>query len=65
MGMALLDPHPTHPIIRPVIGEAGQGAIMGKPQRIGTDHGERKVLADIAEYGWHSVNVIEDDGHPP
>jgi hypothetical protein len=38
---------------------------MAKPQRIGTDHGERKVLADVAEFGWHSLNVLEDDGHPP
>jgi hypothetical protein len=38
---------------------------MANPQRIGTDHGERKVISDIAEYGWHSVNVLEDDGHPP
>jgi hypothetical protein len=38
---------------------------MAKPKRIGTDHGERKVIADIAEFGSHSVNVLEDDGHPP
>ncbi len=38
---------------------------MGKPQRIGSDDGERKTLADIAEFGWHSVNVLEDDGYPP
>jgi Domain of unknown function (DUF4262) len=38
---------------------------MTNPQRIGTDLGEKKVLADINEYGWHCMNVIEDDGHPP
>jgi Domain of unknown function (DUF4262) len=38
---------------------------MGKPQRIGNNELERHVLTNIAEFGWHSVNVIEDDGHPP
>ena len=33
---------------------------MAKSQRIGTDDGERKVLAAIAEFGWHSMNVLED-----
>ena len=33
--------------------------------RLGADFGERKVLADVAEYGWHCMNVLEDDGHPP
>jgi hypothetical protein len=23
------------------------------------------VIANINEYGWHCVNAIEDDGHPP
>lgn len=36
-----------------------------KPHRIGTDLGEQKVLADINEYGWHVMNVIEDDTNPP
>jgi Domain of unknown function (DUF4262) len=35
------------------------------PQRVGTDLGEKKVLADINEYGWHVTNVVEDDGYPP
>jgi Domain of unknown function (DUF4262) len=35
------------------------------PQRIGTDLGEKKVLADISEYGWHVTNIIEDNGCPP
>jgi Domain of unknown function (DUF4262) len=38
---------------------------MTYPQRIGHDMAERKVLADIAEYGWHCTNILEDDGHPP
>jgi hypothetical protein len=38
---------------------------MTKPQRIGSDLAEQKVLADIAEYGWHAMNVVEDDGQPP
>jgi hypothetical protein len=38
---------------------------MSNPKRIGTDLGENKVLADINEYGWHCMNVIEDDEHPP
>jgi hypothetical protein len=38
---------------------------MAKPQRIGNDELERHVLTNIAEFGWHSVNVVEDDGHPP
>jgi uncharacterized protein DUF4262 len=38
---------------------------MGKPQRIGNDDLERIVLTNINDFGWHAVNVIEDDGHPP
>ena len=38
---------------------------MTKPPRIGVNFGEQKVLSDIAEYGWHAMNVVEDDGHPP
>lgn len=38
---------------------------MNHPQRTGHDLAERKLLADIAEYGWHCMNVLEDDGHPP
>ena len=38
---------------------------MSHAKRIGNDLGERKILADIAEYGWHCMNVVEDDGHPP
>jgi hypothetical protein len=38
---------------------------MGKLKRLATDLGEQKVLSDINEYGWHCMNVVEDDGHPP
>jgi Domain of unknown function (DUF4262) len=36
----------------------------GQWQNLCTDHRERKALADVAEFGWHSLNVLEDDGHP-
>jgi hypothetical protein len=38
---------------------------VATPQRIGVDLGEKKVLADINEYGWTAINILEDDGHPP
>ena len=38
---------------------------MNQTQRIGKDDPEKIVLANIAECGWHCVNVVEDDGHPP
>jgi Domain of unknown function (DUF4262) len=38
---------------------------MSTPQRIARDDPERIVLHNIAEFGWHCVNVIEDDGQPP
>jgi hypothetical protein len=38
---------------------------MTKPQRRGNDFAECRILADITEYGWHAINVVEDDGHPP
>jgi hypothetical protein len=38
---------------------------MTKPQRVAKDEPERIVLSNIREFGWHCVNVIEDDGHPP
>jgi Domain of unknown function (DUF4262) len=41
------------------------GRNMSQPQRIGRDMAERKVLTDISEYGWHCMNIVEDDGHPP
>jgi len=36
-----------------------------KRQRTGTDDLERQVISNVAEFGWHAVNVMEDDGHPP
>src|SRR5437667_10027912 len=30
-----------------------------------TDDGERKVLDDIAKYGWHCLNILEENGQPP
>ena len=38
---------------------------MTNAQRIGTDDLERQVIHNISDFGWHAVNVIEDDGHPP
>jgi hypothetical protein len=38
---------------------------MINPKRIGNDDLEKLFLANIADFGWHSVNVIEDDGQPP
>jgi hypothetical protein len=38
---------------------------MGNPQQLTRDDLNKIVLANINEYGWHCVNVIEDDGHPP
>jgi hypothetical protein len=36
-----------------------------KPQRVGTDDPEKIILRNIADFGWHAINVLEDDGHPP
>jgi hypothetical protein len=33
--------------------------------RIGSDDAERKVIRDVAEYGWHCLNVLEEDGYAP
>jgi hypothetical protein len=38
---------------------------MTSTQRAARDEPERIVLHNIAEFGWHCVNIIEDDGHPP
>jgi hypothetical protein len=43
--------------------ERGHG--MTNPQRVAEDEPERIVLNNIADYGWHCVNIIEDDGCPP
>jgi hypothetical protein len=34
-------------------------------QSTATDDGERKVLDDIAKYGWHCLNILEENGQPP
>ena len=34
-------------------------------QSTATDDGERKVLDDIAKYGWHCLSILEEDGEPP
>ncbi len=38
---------------------------MHDPARTTAGNLEKIVLANIAEFGWHAVNVIEDDGQPP
>jgi hypothetical protein len=38
---------------------------MSQPQRVAEDGPERIVLNNVADYGWHCVNIIEDDGCPP
>jgi len=38
---------------------------MKNPQRIAKDEPEKIVLANISEFGWHAVNIIEDNGCPP
>ena len=34
-------------------------------KRVGTDDGERKVIADIEKYGWHSLNITAEKDSPP
>ena len=34
-------------------------------QSTATDDGERKVLDDIAKYGWHCLNILEENDQPP
>jgi hypothetical protein len=38
---------------------------MNQPQRFTRDDLGKIVLANINEFGWHCVNVVEDDTHPP
>ena len=33
--------------------------------RIGSDDAERKVLADVKQFGWHCLNIFEENGQPP
>ena len=42
-----------------------QGITMNQPQRFTRDDLGKIVLANINEFGWHCVNVVEDDDHPP
>lgn len=38
---------------------------MTNSQPVAKDEPERIVLSNIATFGWHCVNIIEDDGQPP
>src|SRR5271154_1019490 len=38
---------------------------MTQPQQFTRDDLDKIVVANVNEFGWHAVNVIEDDGHPP
>jgi hypothetical protein len=38
---------------------------MTNPQRFTHQDLDKIVAANVNEYGWHCVNVIEDDCHPP
>jgi hypothetical protein len=38
---------------------------MTQPQRLSHDDLNRIVINNVNEFGWHCVNVIEDDNHPP
>jgi Domain of unknown function (DUF4262) len=38
---------------------------MNDPQHATRDDLEKIVVSNINEFGWHAINVIEDDGHPP
>jgi Domain of unknown function (DUF4262) len=38
---------------------------MGTAQHIAKDDPEKIIISNIADFGWHAVNVIEDDNHPP
>src|SRR3984957_11439959 len=35
------------------------------PQRVGTDDGERKLIADIEKFGWHCMHILEEGELPP
>src|SRR5580692_9527279 len=37
---------------------------MATPQRLTRDDLDKIVISNINDFGWHCVNVIEDDGHP-
>ena len=33
--------------------------------RVGSDATERKVLADVNEFGWHCLSIFEENDQPP
>jgi hypothetical protein len=35
------------------------------PKHAPADDLERQAMANINEFGWHAMNVIEGEGHPP
>jgi hypothetical protein len=39
--------------------------VMSNPPPVVKDDLEKIVLSNIAEYGWHCVNIVEDNGCPP
>jgi Domain of unknown function (DUF4262) len=45
-------------------GSSGRNSDLIMVQSIGTDDGERKVLADIAKFGWHSLNILDQGDKP-
>jgi hypothetical protein len=45
--------------------QQGRAPRMTTSDRIGADKLERQIIHNVNEFGWHAVNVIEDDGHPP
>jgi hypothetical protein len=42
-----------------------QGISMTPSQQLTRDDLNKIVLSNIQEFGWHAVNVIEDNDHPP
>jgi len=40
-------------------------AMTTTPQRTTSQDLERQTIANINEFGWHAVDVDEEDGHPP
>jgi hypothetical protein len=43
----------------------GGRRLTNSSQRVAKDELERFVISNINDFGWHAVNVIEDDGQPP
>jgi Domain of unknown function (DUF4262) len=42
-----------------------EGRAMTNPQKYTRDDLGKIVINNINEFGWHCVNVVEDDDHPP